>query len=98
MKTVVKREKHRYGVMRGNRAEEGISKKKERGVRGGITRWRRESCRGKASIWREGTLTQGDSTSPGAASQGQSWKLLSLQSPAGPTREKIAMGEGKEKC
>lgn len=30
--------------------------------------------------------------------QGQSWKPLSLQSLVGPTCEKIAGGEGKEKC
>jgi len=33
MKTAVRREKHQYGVMRGNRAEERISKKKEGGMR-----------------------------------------------------------------
>lgn len=40
----------------------------------------------------------GDSTYLGYAFQGQSWKLLSLQSLAGTTRENIAGGEGKQKC
>lgn len=98
MKTVVQGEKHRCGMMRGNRAGKRISKRKERRVRRQRTRWRRESCRGKASIWREGRPVQGDSTYLGDAFQGQSWKLLSLQSLAGTTRENIAGGEGKQKC
>lgn len=52
--------------------------------------------RRKSMDRREGTPMQGNSTSPGTASQGQSWKLLSLQSLVGPTgvRERRS-AEGK---
>lgn len=49
-------------------------------------------------MWKEGRPVLGDSTYPGYAFQGQSWKLLSLQSLVGTTRENIAGGERKQKC
>lgn len=86
---MVEREKQRYGVMRGNGAEEGIRKKKERGVRRGITRWRCESCRGKTSTWKEGTLLQGDGTSLGVP-PGLELEIAELAEPSGATHEEIA--------
>lgn len=67
MEKVIKREKHHYWVMRGSREEEGISKRERYEKRNSK---RHESCRGKASIWREGVLALEAGTSPGTASQG----------------------------
>lgn len=63
----MKREKHHYWVMRGSREEEGINERQryeKRNSKG------HESCRGEASVWREGMLAQEAGTSPGTASQG----------------------------
>lgn len=59
---------------------------------------RHESCRGEASVWREGMLAQEPGTSLGTVSQGQGWEPLSLQRLVGPACEMTAGGEGKEKC
>lgn len=89
MKSVVEREKQRYGVMKGNGAEEEIRKKKERGVRRGITRWTCESCRGKASTWKEGTVSQGVAPLRKCL-PGSVLEIAELAEPSGATREKIA--------
>lgn len=95
MEKVIKREKHHYWVMRGSREGEGISKRERYEKRNSK---RHESCRGKASIWREGVLALEAGTSPGTASQGQGWEPLSLRRLARPAHEMIAGDEGKEKC